>query len=77
VVNDVLGFGAVFVLHVFRFQLSGKICAGDFDDVTNYPYSGTYLRSQGRYLIGLVCWVWIGGILLCLLSTCVTLCQFK
>lgn len=31
VINDVLGFGAVFVLHVYRFDLAGKICAGDFD----------------------------------------------
>lgn len=39
IINDVLGFGAVFVLHVFRFSLSGKICGGDFeDDRTNYPY---------------------------------------
>jgi hypothetical protein len=28
VINDVLGFGAIFVLHVFRFDLAGKICAG-------------------------------------------------
>jgi hypothetical protein len=78
VVNDVLGFGAVFVLHTFRFQLSGKICSGDFDtDATNYPYSGTLLKDQGRYLIGLVCFVWIVGLLLCLLSTCIALCQFK
>jgi hypothetical protein len=30
VINDVLGFGAIFVLHVYRFDLAGKICAGDF-----------------------------------------------
>lgn len=73
-----LGFGAVFVLHTFRFQLSGKICSGDFDDdVANYPYSGTYLKDQGRYLIGLVCFVWIVGILLCLLSACIALLTFK
>lgn len=30
VINDVLGFGAIFVLHAFRFDLAGKICAGDF-----------------------------------------------
>ena len=28
IINDVLGFGAIFVLHVFRFDLAGKICAG-------------------------------------------------
>ena len=32
VINDVLGFGAIFVLHVFRFDLAGKTCAGDFRD---------------------------------------------
>lgn len=77
VLNDVLGFGAIFVLHCFRFQLSGKICAGDYDDATNYPFLGEYLLSKGRYLIGLVCFVWVGGVFLCLLSTCVALCQFK
>lgn len=30
IINDVLGFGAIFVLHVFRFDLAGKICAGDY-----------------------------------------------
>ena len=30
IVNDVLGVGAVFVLHVFRFSLSGRICSGDY-----------------------------------------------
>lgn len=29
--NDVVGFGALIVLHVFRFQLSGRICSGDYD----------------------------------------------
>ena len=78
VINDVLGFGAIFVLHSFRFQLSGKICSGDFSsDTVNYPYSGDFLTDKGRILIGLVCWVWVGGILLCTLSTCVALCRFK
>ena len=76
--NDVLGFGAIFVLHSFRFQLSGKICAGDYkDDVTNYPFTGKLLESQGAFLIGLVCWVWIGGILLCTMSSCIALCSHK
>lgn len=30
IVNDVLGVGAVVVLHVFRFSLSGRICSGDY-----------------------------------------------
>jgi len=78
ILNDVLGFGAIFVLHSFRFQLSGKICAGDYkDDVTNYPYTGQLLESQGAFLIGLVCWVWIGGILLCTISSCIALCSHE
>jgi hypothetical protein len=28
--NDLLGIGALVVLHIFRFQLSGRICAGDY-----------------------------------------------
>jgi hypothetical protein len=46
VVNDVLGFGAIFVLHCIRFQLAGRICAGDYsNDPTNYPHTGVYLTS--------------------------------
>ena len=76
VINDVLGFGAIFVLHVFRFDLAGKICAGDFKtDAFSYPLSGDYLISQGRYLIGLVCFVWIVGILLFVLSLCTMICH--
>jgi hypothetical protein len=76
VINDVLGFGAIFVLHVFRFDLAGKICAGDFNsEPVAYPHSGGYLISQGRYLIGLVCFVWIVGILLFVLSMCVMICH--
>ena len=75
VINDVLGFGAIFVLHAFRFDLAGKICAGDFQsEAADYPHSGPYLISQGRYLIGLVCFVWIVGILLFILSMCVMIC---
>lgn len=76
VINDVLGFGAIFVLHVYRFDLAGKICAGDFNsEPVAYPHSGGYLISQGRYLIGLVCFVWIVGILLFVLSMCVMICH--
>ena len=78
VINDVLGFGAIFVLHAFRFDLAGKICAGDYDyDKVSYPYNGSYLLSKGAYLKGLVYWIWIGGFLLCTLSTCFALLQFK
>jgi hypothetical protein len=78
VVNDVLGFGAIFVLHAFRFDMAGKICAGDHDDdVKNYPFQGNYLYNQGTFLRGLVYWIWIGGFLLCLMSTCFALFSFK
>lgn len=78
VVNDVLGFGAIFVLHCTRFQLAGRICAGDYqDDPTNYPLLGVYLSDQGNFLKGLVYWVWIGGVLLCTLTACIALCTFK
>lgn len=76
ILNDVLGFGAIFVLHVFRFELAGKICAGDFDsEASFYPHSGPYLISQGRYLLGLVVFIWIIGILLFVLSMCVMICH--
>lgn len=51
IINDVLGFGAIFVLHVFRFDLAGRICAGDYqEDAEFYPHSGDYLIAQGRLL---------------------------
>ena len=44
VINDILGFGAIFVLHIFRFDLAGKICAGEFkEEEADYPHSGEYL----------------------------------
>ena len=46
VINDILGFGAIFVLHIFRFDLAGKICAGEFkEEEADYPHSGEYLIS--------------------------------
>lgn len=76
IINDVLGFGAIFVLHVFRFDLAGKICAGDYDDeAIDYPHSGEYLTSQGRYLLGLVIFIWIAGFILFLISMCVMICH--
>jgi hypothetical protein len=78
IINDVLGFGAIFVLHAFRFDLAGKICAGDYsDDETNYPHTGEYLISQGRYLLGLVVFIWVIGIILFSISTCVMICHHK
>jgi hypothetical protein len=79
IINDVLGFGGIFVLHVFRYDLAGKICAGDYSDEAeiSYPHSGEYLISQGRFLQGLVIFVWIGGIILFSLSVCLMLCHHK
>jgi hypothetical protein len=46
IINDVLGFGAIFVLHVFRFDLAGRICSGEFEEQPkDYPHSGLYLIS--------------------------------
>lgn len=68
VINDILAFGGVFVLHAYRFSLSGRICVGDYkDDFTKtnlYKPEGTgYLENKGSYLLGLVCYVWVCGIL--------------
>ncbi len=67
-VNDFLGFAAVFVLHAYRFSMSGRICAGDYqNDFTKSqlykPLGDGYLNERGKYLIGLVCYVWVAGIL--------------
>jgi hypothetical protein len=79
IINDVLGFGGIFVLHVFRYDLAGKICAGDFrhESDLSYPHSGEYLISQGRFLQGLVIFIWIGGVILFTLSVCLMLCHHK
>ena len=78
VINDVLGFGAVFVLHAARFSLSGRICAGDFaDQSASYPYKGQLLIDMGSILTGLVCFVWIGGVVLCGFSVVLCFCEFK
>lgn len=81
--NDCLAFAALIILHVYRFRPSGKYCSGDYlredgaseDDldknVTGVTFMGRgFLIERGRFLLGLVIWVWVGGIGLCLL-TCI------
>lgn len=76
--NDLLIWGAVLILHVYRFQFTGKWCSGDFLPETK-PTDG-YLVQRGKYLIGLVIYIWVGGFVTLCVYSCVvaaTLRRFK
>ena len=80
--NDCLGLAALIILHVYRFQPSGKYCSGDYlMSDSDYSYQDltdvadgekfvplTLLIRRGRYLLGLVIWVWVGSIFLCIIT---------
>jgi hypothetical protein len=81
--NDCLGLAALIILHVYRFQDSGKYCSGDqstldsydnnigvtADDILdNQMLQSHFLIRRGRYLLGLVIYVWVGGCGLCCVS---------
>ena len=69
---------------MYRFQYSGKWCSGDIyksdnnasnSDMTNLANSEAgkyYLIFKGRYLLGLVIYVWVGGVGICCVACCVT-----
>jgi len=77
-----LGIAALIILHVYRFKPSGKYCSSDYLDSTgrsNFiddyntaksngftPITGQYFR--GRFLLGLVIYIWCGGFFLCCVS---------
>ena len=70
-VNDGFGICAIIILHVYRFQSSGKECSGDFL-ASSEPQAG-YLIDRGKYLLGLVIYVWValftyGCIMGCILT---------
>lgn len=72
--NDLLGVAAVIILHVYRFQYSGKWCSGDFLDPEMARVSRDgYLIERGKILIGLVMYVWVGLLTYtCILSCLIT-----
>ena len=58
VANDLLLIAIIIILHIYRFQESGKYCSGDFmDNLVNTP---GFLVDKGKYLLGLVIYVWVG-----------------
>lgn len=85
--NDCLAFAALIILHVYRFKPSGKLCSGDYErengateedlnkEIDKLGYDG--LIQRGRYLLGLVIWVWVGGIGLCLLTCILSILAMK
>lgn len=80
--NDCLALAALVILHVYRFQPSGKACTGDYlredhdatedqlTELADSPLGKAVLIYRGRFLLGLVIWVWVGGVGLCCL-TCI------
>jgi len=72
--NDFLGVAAVIILHVYRFQHSGKWCSGDFlePELARVLRDG-YLIERGKILLGLVMYVWVGLLTYsCILSCLIT-----
>jgi len=72
--NDFLGVVAVIILHVYRFQHSGKWCSGDFlePELARVQRDG-YLIERGKILLGLVMYVWVGLLTYsCILSCLIT-----
>lgn len=68
--NDLLYVGALLILHAYRFQYPGKYCAGDYLDESK-PTPG-YLIERGKYLLGLVIYVWVA----LFVSVCVMSCVY-
>ena len=69
--NDCLVFAAFIIISVYRFQLSGKICSGDYLDGDSEPMdegyvpsgdSESYLMDRGHFLYGamIASWVFCG-----------------
>lgn len=57
-INDLLGAAAIVILHIYRFEYSGKYCSGDYLATSNdQPYM---LVARGKYLLGLVIYTWVG-----------------
>jgi len=73
IINDLYCIACVIILHVFRFEYSGKWCSGDFlTDGATYARKD-YLIERGKILLGLVMYVWVGLLTYgCILSCLIT-----
>ena len=68
-INDLVGLGAIVILHIYRFEYSGKYCSGDYlETSTEQPYM---LVGRGKYLLGLVLYSWVGLFTYCCLMGCI------
>ena len=74
------GLACLIILHVYRFQPSGKYASGDYMTgdqrktmIQNYINAWNQLGympddgqfQRGNFLLGLVIWIWVGGFALC------------
>jgi len=73
IINDLYCIACVIILHVYRFEYSGKWCSGDFlADGATTERPG-YLIERGKILLGLVMYVWVGLLTyVCVLSCLIT-----
>jgi len=73
IVNDLYCIACVIILHVFRFEYSGKWCSGDFLTEGATDARKDYLIERGKILLGLVMYVWVGLLTYgCILSCLIT-----
>ena len=79
--NDCLAFAALIIIHVFRFQPSGKFCSGDYfsdppeDFDPTDPAYDILEYERGGYLLGLIIYIWVSCAVMCLIS-CIFFCCF-
>ena len=79
--NEIVGFAAFLMIHVYRFSYSGKLCSCDIrercyeDSVTvgemdlEHPWtSDGYLIERGKFLLGLVIFFWFSLALCCFVN---------
>ena len=90
--NSCLAFAALIILHVYRFQYSGKFCSYDYpgdamtalglpsstqmsaSDILNSKYASLFQIQRGRYLLGLVIYIWAGGFTIGCAFACYSIC---
>ncbi|CDW73991.1 UNKNOWN [Stylonychia lemnae] len=73
--NDILGLAAVLILHVYRFQFTGKWCSGDF--LPESKATEGFLVERGKFLVGLVIYVWVGGFVMACVYSCVMVAAYR
>ena len=74
--NDCFIVAAILILHTYRLQYSGKWCAGDFLDSSATATPG-FLVERGKFLIGLVIYVWVSTFVFTCIWTCIAVAAYR